>query len=425
VNYVDFLASKRVRPQSHGFEPPAELNPSLKDFQEAIVRWALRLGRAAIFADCGMGKTLMQLAWADAVCRHTDGVVLILCPLSVAAQTHREGLKFGIETTVCRSQADVRPGINIANYEMLKHFDPEKFVGVIPDESSILKSFMGKTKRLILEAFRDTPFRLACTATPAPNDHLELGNHAEFLGVMPSTEMIMRWFAPDSMEAGSYRLKGHAERDFWRWVATWAVSLSKPSDLGFSDEGFELPPLNVELRVVEVDVTSHANGMLIRMPDLNATSIHKEMRLTAGDRAREVASLVAQGDGPWVVWCNTDYEADAVRTVLPSIVEIRGPDSFKSKERKLLDFAEGRIDKLLSKPSVCGYGMNWQHCRNMAFVGLSYSFEDLYQAIRRSWRFGQKHAVNAYLVVAETEGPVLVAIMRKLADHEMIKVGMF
>lgn len=424
MNYLDFLASKRVRPHASGFEPPARLNGWLLGFQEAIVRWGLRLGRAAFFADCGLGKTLMQLVWSEEVCRHTGGDALILCPLSVAAQTHREGQKFGIETTVCRSQVDVRPGVNITNYEMLRHFDTEHFVAVAADESSILKSFMGKTKRAIISSFADTPFRLACTATPAPNDWLELGNHAEFLGIMPSDEMIMRWFAPDSMHAGEYRLKGHAERDFWRWVATWAVSLSKPSDLGFSDEGFELPPLNFLPRVVEVDLTRDAQGLLFRMPELNATNLHREMRLTAEDRAGEVASLVAQGDGPWVLWCNTDYEADAIRAVVSDAVEIRGPESVTAKERKLLDFAEGRIGTLLTKPSICAYGLNWQHVHNMAFVGLSYSFEDLYQAIRRSWRFGQKREVNAYVVLAETEGPVLEAIMRKQDDHERMKRSM-
>ena len=282
TDYGEFLNRKRRKAKEMGFAvDAARLNPKAFDWQRDIVAWACRLGRAALFCDTGMGKTLMQLMWAQEVCGESGGDVLILAPLAVAKQTQREGEKFGIPVTVCRRQEDVRPGINVTNYEVLHHFTPGHFAGVVLDESSILKAFMGKTKQAILRAFERTPYKLACTATPSPNDHLELGNHAEFLGVMPSNEMIMRWFINDTMAAGSYRLKGHAERDFWQWVSSWAVSLSKPSDLGYSDAGFSLPPLDIQTHVVEVDATIDAGAALFRDVSLGATTLHKELRLTA------------------------------------------------------------------------------------------------------------------------------------------------
>lgn len=425
MDYQAFLQSKRTRNRPVGFDPPASLDQyRLFDWQEAIVRWALRLGRAALWEDCGLGKTLQQLAWADQVCRHTLGDVLILAPLSVAAQTRREGEKFGIGVTVCRSREEVRPGINITNYEMLRHFDASRFVGVVLDESSILKSFMGQTKRAIIEAFAGTPYRLACTATPAPNDHMELGNHAEFLGVPGHNEMLARYFINDASEAGTYRLKKHAEGDFWRWVASWAVSLARPSDLGYEDAGFALPPLAIHEEVVEVDLSDADSGFLFRMPSLNATGLHRELRRTAEARAVRVAEIVRRGRGPWVVWCHTDYESDALQAVMPDAVDLRGSEKATVKERKLIDFADGRIGVLVTKPSVAGFGMNWQHAHNMAFVGLSYSYEQFYQAVRRCWRFGQKETVNCHVVLAETEGAVLRTILRKQEEHQRMQKSM-
>lgn len=421
-NYEKFLASKHIRITESGFEPKA-LNPKLFPFQRHCVTWALKIGRAALFADTGLGKTAMQVEWAEQVVEHTGGDVLILAPLAVSTQTVREGVKFGVEVHLCRSQADVKPGVNIANYEMLAHFNAGHFKGVVLDESSILKSYMGKTKRLIVDSFDSTPYKLACTATPAPNDHLELGNHAEFLGIMPSNEMISRWFINDTMAAGNYRLKGHAVADFWRWVCTWAACFTKPSDIGFSDEGYDLPPLNFRTHVVEVDTSTNKGDMLIRMPEMNATSLHREMRLTTDDRAVKVAELVnADTSGtPWIVWCNTNYEADALRKVLPDSTEVRGSESVKIKEEKLNKFTDGKIGVMVSKPSICGFGMNWQHSYNMAFVGLSYSYEALYQAVRRSYRFGQTHPVNVHLVIAETEGTVLETVLAKQSEHEEMK----
>lgn len=425
--YQDFLRSKRLQVHRAGFEPSVPLNPALKPFQADIVRWALRLGRAAIFADCGLGKTLMQLEWGRQVFAYRYPAVLLLCPLSVAAQTKREAEKFGIDcpVTICRTQADVRNGINITNYEMLKHFDPGYFGGVILDESSILKSFMGTTKRRLIEMFARTPFRTAWTATPAPNDVMELGNHAEFLDVPGHNEMLARWFINDTMEAGAYRLKGHAEADFWRWVASWAVSLSKPSDLGYSDEGYELPPLRVHHEVVDVDVVEgRESGYLFRMPSLSAVGMHDEKRLTAEARAARVAELVRSKPGSWVVWTDTNYEADALKAALPEASELRGDEPVSAKTAKIEAFADGRERIIITKPKIASLGLNWQHAANQAFVGLSYSYEAFYQAIRRSWRFGQANEVNAHVVAAETEGEILRAIQTKQREHETMKQAM-
>lgn len=424
-DYQAFLAGKRVNAPAVGFEVKlVELNRDLFDWQKDIVRWALRRGRAAIFADCGLGKTAMQLEWADHVYRRTLKPVLILAPLAVAHQTQREGTKFGIPVTICRSQADVQPGVNVANYEMLEHFDATAFGGIILDESSILKTFMGKTKRLIIERFAETPYKLACTATPAPNDHLELGNHAEFLGVMPSNEMISRWFINDTMQAGSYRLKGHAEVDFWRWVSSWAVSIAKPSDLGYPDSGFDLPELEIITHVVDVDITEDAGDQLFRSPSLSSTNLHVEKRRTIGERAAQIADLVENTPGSWVIWCDTNYEAEELLRRIPEAVEVRGNDSLALKETRISAFSKAEIRVLVTKPSICGFGMNWQHCSQMAFVGLSYSFEQFYQAVRRCHRFGQQDPVAAHVVIAETELPILETQNRKRLEHERMKTAM-
>ena len=424
--YHDLLASKLVAAEQSGFDVREDaLNRLLRADQRRIVAWAAKRGKSALFADTGTGKTFMQLEWARLVCDYTHGSVLILTPLAVAAQTKREGSKFGIVSNVCESQDDVIQGINIANYEILSKFDTSNFAGVVLDESSILKSYSGTTKKAILEAFSETPYKLACTATPAPNDHMEIGNHAEFLDVMSSSEMLSRWFLNDTMKAGGYRLKGHAVKDFWRWVATWPVSFSLPSDIGFSDEGFILPELELFHHVVSVDQSISSDGLLFRSPDLSATGLHKEMRLTAPARARRVVEIMAQRpDESWLVWCNTDYEGDELRNVIPGLVEVRGSDSRGKKESGIAGFCDGSILSICSKPSMFGFGLNFQHCRNVIFVGLSYSYELFYQAIRRCWRFGQTQKVAVHVVCAETEGPVLATIQRKQKDHERMKAEM-
>jgi DNA modification methylase len=426
MTYPEFLASKRIIAQKSGFDVPTDqLNPQLKDWQQRIVTWALRRGKAAIFADTGLGKTFMLLEWARWVSQHTGGNVLVLTPLAVAQQTKREGLKFGIDVTVCRSQDDVQPGINVTNYEMLDHFDTASFAGVVLDESSLIKEFTGATTKRLIEEFANTPYKLACTATPSPNDHMELGTHAELLGAMSRVEMLAMYFTHDGGDTSKWRLKGHAERKFWQWVASWAVYIQKPSDIGGSDEGYDLPTLHLIEHQVAVDQSVNTDGMLFRVPDMSATGLHKEMRLTSDVRAARVAELVhGCPDEPWLIWCNTGYEADAIRKALPEVVEIKGADTPESKERRISEFIDGEILHLLTKSSICGFGLNMQHCCHMAFAGLSYSYEQLYQAIRRCWRFGQEREVYAHIVIAETEGEVLNTIKRKQRDHEDMKVGM-
>lgn len=426
-SYQTFLQSKRIVACAAGIEVPlTALHPQLFPFQQAVVQWVLRKGRAALFADCGLGKSFMQLVWASVVHQHSDGDVLILAPLAVASQTIAEGEKLGIPVHGCRSQADVRPGLNITNYEMLSHFDPGHFVGIVLDESSILKSYMGKTKRILVAAFAHTPYRLCCTATPAPNDVMEIGNHSEFLGVMPSSEMLMRWFINDSMQNGHYRLKGHAQRDFWQWVASWAIALRKPSDLGYPDDGFVLPDLRMHHCSIETDITiGREEGQLFRAPRMSATTLHKEMRLTAADRAQAVANLVnSEPLETWVVWCNTNYEADELVKRIPDALEVRGSESVDDKERKLTAFTNGQARVIITKPGIAGYGLNWQHCHRAAFVGLSYSFEDFYQAVRRLYRFGQKQPVEVFIVAAETEASLVTQLQRKMEAHMYMSEAM-
>lgn len=423
-SYQEFIDSKNITNDYFGFEQK-NISQSLFDFQQAIVGWAVKKGRAAIFADTGLGKTAMQIEWARQVANHTNGNVLIVAPLCVANQTVREGVKFGVSINYCRSQDAVKSGINITNYEMLKHFDVSTFAGVVLDESSILKSYMGKTKRMIIDACESVQYRLACTATPSPNDYLELGNHAEFLGVMPSNEMIMRFFINDTMEAGAYMLRPHAADKFWQWCASWSVCLSNPSDMGYDGDKYILPTLNQSF--VEVSTESLEPGAdddMFRTVIINATSIHKEGRLTAELRAVEVAKLVNGSDEPWLVWCNTNYEADALKGLIPNAVDLRGSDTVEKKESSLEGFIDGSIRVLITKPSIAGMGLNLQHCRNMAFVGLSYSYEDYYQAIRRCYRFGQKREVNCYVMAADSERSILKIIQEKEKAHHTMKSEM-
>jgi hypothetical protein len=423
--YAEFIDRKRVAVPAAGFNTnPYYVNRKLFPFQKAIVAWACARGRAAVFAECGLGKTPIQLAWAAHVASFTGRPVLILAPLAVSLQTKREGEKFDVPVNICRSQDDVQPGVNITNYEMLEHFDPATFGGVVLDESSILKSYMGATKQRLIAAFSATPYRLACTATPAPNDHMEIGNHAEFLGVLPSNDMLARWFVRDTMAMGEYRLKGHAEKDFWEWVASWAVSLRLPSDIGFKDDGFILPELKLTELVVPVDWTVDRGDRLFREAIMNATTMHKEMRLTSDARAQAVADLVNPSAETWVVWANTNYEADALTARIPDAVEVRGSETTGAKERKLADFLDGKTRVLVSKSSIFGFGLNLQFCHNTAFVGLSWSFESFYQAVRRVYRFGQTQPVNAYVVRAETEGAIIDTVRRKMADHDRLMASM-
>lgn len=424
-DYLEFLQSKVPAVKNCGIQVPAEcLNPMLFDFQRDIVQWALRLGRAAIFAECGLGKTPMQLEWAHQIHLRTGLNVLILTPLAVAEQTRREGEKFGIPVTVCRTQADVKSGVNVTNYERLHHFDTTAFVGVVLDESSILKNFMGKTKQMILEAFAQTPYRLACTATPAPNDHMELGNHADFLGIMPANEMLMRWFINDTMHFGNYRLKGHAERDFWLWISSWAVCLQHPADLGYTADGFTLKPIHTHRHILTPDISDFGNGKLFSGAAVSATEMHSEKRRTVEERVRYVAEMVRFSPEPWIVWCETNQESEMLADAIPGAVEVKGSDTPDWKEEQLAGFANGAFRVLITKPSIAGYGMNFQSCSNMAFVSVTYSFESYYQAVRRAWRFGQREEVNVHVVMADTEVEIFDTVQRKMAEHEEMRRNM-
>lgn len=408
--YNHFLNAKRIVLESSGITVPVEsLNRNLFEFQRDIVAWALRKGRSAIFCDCGMGKTIMQLEWAHQV----PGDVLILAPLAVAQQTVREATKFGLSAIYSREGKAGK--VTVANYEMLEHFNPSDYEGIVLDESSILKSFDGTFRNLIIESFDKTPFRLACTATPAPNDYMELGNHSEFLGALSRTEMLSTFFVHDGGETSKWRLKRHAEKDFWAWVCSWAVMMRKPSDLGYSDEGFILPEM--EVHDITIEQVKPTEGMLFAMP---AATLQERRQARSGsveERAAEVARIIAQKpDEPWLVWCNLNSESDAAIAIIPRATEIRGANSLEEKEERMLGFSNGEIGVLVTKPSICGWGMNWQHCPNVVFLGLSDSYEQFYQAVRRCWRFGQKNKVHCYIVTSSNEGAVTENIKRKERD---------
>jgi hypothetical protein len=418
--YAEFLERKRINDPSTGLAVVPPLNPMLFDFQRDIVAWALKRGRAAIFADCGMGKTPMQLEWA----RHVPGNVLILAPLAVAQQTQREGYKFGIDVGIARKQSDVSQKITVTNYEMLEHFDFGDFAGLVLDESSILKAQDGKTRERIIELSQQVPFRLACTATPAPNDYMELGNHADFLGSMSRAEMLSMFFVHDGGETQKWRLKGHAQNEFWRWVCSWAIMIRKPSDLGYSDDGFELPEMKIH--EVTVGVEKPTTGFLFAVEAATLQERLRARRETVADRVAAAAKIANATTRPFLLWCNLNDESTALAAAVKGAVEITGSDALAVKEERMLAFTSGDTRAVVSKPSIAGFGMNWQHCADMAFVGLSDSYEQFYQAVRRCYRFGQKQTVNVYVITAETEGAVVANIKRKEADAlrmaaEMVK----
>lgn len=437
VSYLDFVASKAVSAPDAGFTvPPDSLNPRLFAWQRDIVSWALAKGRAAVFADTGLGKSGMSLEWAHRVNEATGKPVLILCPLAVAPQFVSEGEKFGITATHVREPEDLTGGINVTNYQRLDKFDSSVFSGVVLDESSILRTFGGKTRWQLNYAFAETPYKLCATATPAPNQHSEIGTHAHFLGVMDHGEMLTRWFINDTSEARNLRLKKHGERGFWNWIASWAVCVSTPSDLRdrdgkpYPDDGFVLPGLDIREITVRTPKRHRAaqddDGLLFKLASpLAATELHREMRLTAEERAARAAEIVAsEPDEAWIVWCNTNYEADEIRKALPEAVEVRGDMKSEVKEKRLAGFARGEFRILLTKPKIAAFGLNYQHAARMCFVGLSYSFEALYQALRRSYRFGQTREVIAHLITAETETAVLDTIHRKREAHKEMQEKM-
>lgn len=419
MNYEDFIDGKLSRVPPTGLSSAGDLIlPSgLFDFQDALVRWALRRGRAAIFADTGLGKSRMQLAWADTVRQFTGHDVLILAPLAVAAQTVAEGDEIGVAVRQCRDGAEVQPGITITNYDRLHRFDTSRFGAVVLDESSVIKHHTSKTLALLLEAFAQTPFKLCATATPAPNDWTELGTHAEFLGICTQTEMLAEYFVHDGGDTQTWRIKGHARQQFWRWVASWAALVRSPADLGFDGSRYNLPALSVRQHTTASSGhDQQATGMLFAL-EANTLSERRDARRASLDgRVAECAAMVNADREPWIVWCDLNAEGDALRAAIPDAVEIRGSDDPDVKERRLMDFAAGRIRVLVTKPSIAGFGLNWQHCARMAFVGVTDSWEAYYQAVRRCWRFGQRRKVNVHIFASDMEGAVVNNLQRKERD---------
>ena len=416
MNYTEFLESKKKTIVNSGFDiDESELNKHLFPFQKFIVKRALKAGKYAIFADCGLGKTFMQLEWASQVVSNTGEPVLILCPLAVSGQTITEGDRFGY--TVSRNIKDAKSmaGIYISNYEQLENIDCSVFSGVVLDESSILKNYSGAYKTLILELFERTKYKLACTATPSPNDELEIGNHAEFLKVMTSQDMRAIYFTTDKeiIKGEKYRLKRYAEKDFYQWISTWAVMISKPSDLGFKDTGYKLPELNyIEKSII---TNSRDNGLLFNSVSVSATNFNDELRITKIERLSQVAEIVNNSKENFIIWIKQNEEGDYLRSIIPEAVEVKGNDPVEYKENKLLGFAKNEFRVLITKSKIAQFGLNYQNCNNQIFASLDFSFESLYQSIRRSHRFGQKKTVNIYLITTDTMQNVINSIQDKEA----------
>lgn len=422
MNYERFLKDKEIKTESIGIEIERnELHEVLFEFQKDITKWALKRGKSAIFAGTGLGKTLMQLEWSRQVHNKTSDNVLILAPLAVASQTVREGLKLGLTVHHVRQDSDVQSGINIANYEILHKLDLSKFNAIVLDESSILKSFTGKVRNQIINGFNQYDYKLACTATPSPNDHMELGNHAEFLNIMSRTEMLAMYFVHDAGQTQKWRLKGHAEDKFWEWVATWAVLVTKPNDLGYDNGNYDLPPLRMNEVVLDAEPDE---GNLVPVQAETLQERQRVRRKTIEDRVKACADLVNSTDRPFLVWCDLNDESKMLKDLIPDAVEVKGSDKPEHKEKAMLDFANGNVRVLVTKPKIAGFGMNWQHCADMAFVGLSDSFEQVYQAIRRCYRFGQENEVNVHFIISELEGAVLSNIQRKEKDFNIMIDGM-
>lgn len=419
MKYEDFLTSKLPTPIFSGWDA-LELNKILFDFQSHIVNKAVKAGRYAIFADCGLGKTIMQLEWARHVSEKTDRPVLILAPLAVVGQTIKEGANFGYGVVrysmEMNTMQETPNGIYIANYDQLDNINTNDFSGVVLDESSILKNFEGATRNLIMDSFKNTPYKLACTATPSPNDPMELGNHSEFLGIMPRNEVLSMYFTHDGGETAKWRLKGHSEKLFWRFVSSWAIMLSNPSDIGFNAKGYDLPKLNyVEKQLV---TEKRNNGLLFNDVAISATNFNAELRVTKVERLDEVADIVNNSTETFIIWIKQNEEGEMLRKLIPDAIEVKGSDSPEFKERMLLGFADNKFRVLITKTKIAQFGLNFQNCHNQIFASLDFSFEGLYQAIRRSYRFGQKHKVNIYMITTDTMRNVIESIIKKQKQHE-------
>jgi hypothetical protein len=423
MSYLDFIASKQRNAPARGFAPH-KIEAPLFGYQKDVVRWQVEQGRAASFLDTGLGKSICQLEWSRQCALETGRPALLLTPLAVGHQMVREAERFGIPARMIRQQSDVADGINVINYHRLDDIDVRVFGSVSLDESSILKSFTGSTKRMLCQRFADTPYRLCNTATPAPNDYMELGNHSEFLGVMPGSEMLSRWFIVDTMDMGKYRIKGHGVEPFWSWVSSWAVCAMHPSDLGHPEEDFQLPPLTIKIEEIEDSHDPGTNGALFADIAVSATELGGIKRRTLTERIRRTVELAESMEGPVLIWCQTNDESAALGRALREAVEVRGSHTPEEKEDRLLGFADGRYRMLVTKPSIAGFGLNWQHCSDVIFASVNYSYEQFYQAIRRCWRFGQTREVFAHIIASQSEGRLIETIMRKKADHDAMKAYM-
>ena len=428
--YLTFLDQKVRMAPAVGFDPVDSLMPAaIKPFQRDIVTWACRRGRAAVFAGTGLGKTIQELTWAQQVTEHTGGRVLLFTPLAVAEQTVAEAAKFGIDgVAYAKDEASISTPIVVTNYDRRQHFDPADFAGVVLDESGIIKDHDSRTRNDLTEACRDVPYLLCGSATPAPNDWTELGQHAEFLNVMSAKEMLAMFFVHDGAVRANaeeeWRLKRHAAADFWRWVASWSVMIRHPRDLGYDEPGYDLPPLDMRQVTVKASMAP-AGGMLFPMQANTMQERLAARRDSIAERVAEAARLVAEApDEPWLIWCNLNAEADALVKAIPGAVNVQGSDAPEIKSKRLLGFARGEPRIMVSKPSIAGRGMNWQHCSRMIFVGLNDSFEQLFQAVRRCWRFGQSKPVTAYLIASDMEGAVVANLRAKEAKYEAMAEAM-
>lgn len=420
MTYASFVANKLQFIPPSGLTTVPPLHESLYPHQRDLTRWALQRGRAAIFADTGLGKTAMQLEWA----RHVPAdKVLILAPLAVAAQTVAEGVRMGIEVRECRDGSDVQDGITITNYERLHRFDPHAFGGVVLDESSIIKHHDAKTLRVLLDSFRQTPWKLCATATPAPNDYTELGTHAEFLGICTRAEMLSEFFTHDGGETQTWRLKKHARPEYWRWVASWAALVQKPSDLGYPNDGYDLPPFTIHQHTIPANQDDiYASGQLFAFEAQTLMDRRRARKGSVTARVQAVADLVNVDDQPWIVWCDLNAESEALVAAIPGAVEVRGSQTIDEKETRLRAFAAGATRVMVTKPSIAGFGLNWQHCARVAFVGVTDSWEAYYQAVRRCWRFGQERPVEVHIFSSEMEGAVVSNLRRKELDAAAMSV---
>lgn len=414
-NYDEFLNNKLKFGGFYGFNPDSISN-KLYDFQKEIVKMALRRGRYAIFADCGLGKTLMQLEWARQIFLRENKSILIVAPLAVSLQTKREGLKLGLNIKICRSQEDIILGINITNYEMLHKFNPDEFIAIVLDESSILKSHTGKYRTMIIDMFANTKYKLSCTATPAPNDFVEIGNQCEFLNVMSRKEMLSMFFINDTSNVGTWRLKGHAENKFFEWMCSWSVMVRCPSDIGFDDDRFKLPELNINEILVDTN-DKPIDGMLFAMEARTLQERRSARKASIEFKINKAVELTNNNE-QWLIWTDLNDESKMCAKSIKDAVEVTGSDSSEHKEKSVIDFANGDIRVLVTKPKIAGFGINWQSCHNIIFIGLSDSYESFYQAIRRCWRYGQKHNVNVYILTSRIEGEVINNIKRKEKDTE-------